>query len=124
MEDDPGHPQAGGGRRILRNIVNINSFLRPDRASLESLAVDDRVRFACADSVRIDADWKEAEKGETGFLMGHVDRIGIRKQCEPVVLGKTLQENFGMDGDGVQGAIPDFAELLESKRSTETLGEM
>ena len=47
--------------------------------------------------------------------MGHVDGIGIRKQGQLVILGKVLQERLGMNGVGVQGAVPDFTELLESK---------
>src|SRR6266478_2208691 len=80
MEDDPCHPEAGGSLRIGCNVVDIYGFLRPNLACLERLAVDDGVRLACADVVRIDADGEEAKEGEAGFLVGHVDGIGIREQ--------------------------------------------
>jgi len=115
FEDNSGHPQAGGRLCVGRNVVDINGFLRPHLTSPKSLAVDDGVRFACADPVGIDANGEKAEEGEASFLMGHVDGIGIRKQGQLVILGKVLQERLGMNGVGVQGAVPDFTELLESK---------
>ena len=79
LEDDPGHPEALSGLRVGGNIVNINGFLGPDLAGLEGFTVDERVGLAGADAVGIDTDGKEAEEGEAGLIIGHVDRVGVRK---------------------------------------------
>ena len=78
LKDDCRHPQALRGFGVGRNIVNINGFLGPDLAGLEGFSVDDRVRFARANAIGIDTNGKEAEKGEAGLFMGHVDGIGVR----------------------------------------------
>ena len=79
LEDDPGHPEALSGLRVGGNIVNINGFLGPDLAGLEGFTVDERVGLAGADAVGIDTDGKEAEEGEAGLIIGHVDWVGVRK---------------------------------------------
>ena len=77
-KDDSRHPKALSCFRISSNIININRFLGLHLAGLEGLAIDDRVRLACAYPIGIDADRKEAEKGEAVLFMGHVDGVGIR----------------------------------------------
>src|SRR5713226_6599525 len=78
LEDDPGHPEALSGFRVGGNIVNINGFLGPDLAGLEGFPVDDGVRLARTNPIGIDTNGKEAEKGEAGLFIGHVDGVGIR----------------------------------------------
>ena len=78
LEDDSRHPEAQSGFRVGGNIVNINGFLGPDLAGLEGFPVDDRVRLARTNPIGIDTNGKEAEKGEAGLFMGHVDGIGVR----------------------------------------------
>jgi len=78
LKDDSRHPKALGGFCVDGNIVNINGFLGPDLAGLEGFPVDDRVRLARAYAIGIDTNGKEAEKGEAGLFMGHVDGIGVR----------------------------------------------
>ena len=78
LKDDSRHPEALSGFRVGGNIVNINGFLGTHLAGLEGFAVDDWVRLARANAIGIDANGKEAEKGEAGLFIGHVDGIGIR----------------------------------------------
>jgi len=120
-EDNPGHPQAAGRLRIGGNIVNIDGFCSPDFAGAKNFAIDNRIRFASADAVGIDAVGKETEEGEVRLRMGHVDGVGVGKQGEAVIPRKFLQEGFGMDRIGVQGKVPGVAELLESERGPKTL---
>src|SRR5437879_10378958 len=77
-KDDSRHAEALSSLGIGGNVININRFLGLDLAGLEGFAIDDRVRLACADPIGIDADRKEAEKGEPGLFMGHVDGVGTR----------------------------------------------
>src|SRR5258707_1562854 len=86
LEDDSRHPEALSGFRVGGNIVNINGFLGTDLAGLEGFAVDDWVRLARANAIGIDANGKEAEKGEASLFIGHVAGIGIRSQCHAVIL--------------------------------------
>jgi hypothetical protein len=79
LEDDPGHPEALSGSRVGGYIVNINGFLGSDLAGFEGFAVDERVGLAGADAVGINTRGKEAEEGEAGLVMGHMDGIGVRK---------------------------------------------
>src|SRR5713101_1079509 len=124
LKDDSGHTQALSCFRVGDHIVNIDGFLGSDLAGHESCTVDQRVRLARTDSVGIDPDGKEAKKGEAGLLIGHVDGVGVREQCEAVVLGKPVQERFWLNGDRVEGAVPNFAELFESKRNAQTLRQV
>ncbi len=78
FEDDSRHPEALSGFRVGGNIVNINGFLGPDLAGLEGFPVDDGVRLARTNPIGIDTNGKEAEKGEAGLFIGHVDGVGIR----------------------------------------------
>jgi len=100
LEDNPRHPKAPGRFRIGGNVVNINSFLGPDLARLEGLAIDNWVWLARADLIGVDADGEEAEEGETRLLMGHMDWVGVRKQGQAVVLGQFFQESFRWIGFG------------------------
>src|SRR6266851_5176228 len=122
LEDDPGHAKALSRLNISSNIVNVNGFLGPDLAGMERFAVNDWVRLAGTYSVGVDTNGKEAEEGEARLLMGHMDRVGVREQGQAVLLGKFLQKRLGMNGIRVKGEIPDFAELLESKRGAKTFG--
>src|SRR6266481_2802220 len=78
LKDDSRHPEALSGFRVGGNIVNINGFLGPDLAGLEGFPVDGRVRLARTNPIGIDTNGKEAEKGEAGLFIGHVDGVGIR----------------------------------------------
>ncbi len=120
LENDASHPKATSGLRVGGNVVNINGFPSPDLASLQGLAIDNRIGLARANAIGIDPDGKEAKEGETDLLMGHVDRVGIRKQREAVVPREILKERFRMDRIRVKGAIPNLAELVEGERSAET----
>src|SRR5260370_37961164 len=63
-KDDSGHPQALSCLRVGRYIVNIDGLLCSDLTGLESFAVDQWVRLARADTIRIAAAGKEAKKRE------------------------------------------------------------
>ena len=78
LKDDSRHPQALSGFHEGGNIVNINGFLGLDVAGLEGFPVDNWVRLARANAIGIDTNGKEAEKGEAGLFIGHVDGVGIR----------------------------------------------
>jgi len=78
LEDDPVIPRRRAAPHT-RQYRQYNGFLGPDLAGLEGFTVDERIGLAGADAVGIDADGKEAEEGETGLFIGHVDRVGIRK---------------------------------------------
>src|ERR1700687_1081627 len=78
LKDDSRHPEAPSGVCVGGNIVNINGLFGPDLAGLESFPVDDWVRLARANAIGIDTNGEQAEKGEAGLFIGHVDGVGIR----------------------------------------------
>ena len=79
LEYDAGHAQTSSSVSIGGDIVNINRLLSSNLAGFEGFAVDERVRLAGIDTVRVDTDGEETEEGEAGFLVRHVDGIGVRK---------------------------------------------
>src|SRR5579885_1262551 len=106
------------------NVVNIDGFFRFDFAGAQSFAVDERIGFAGADAVGIDAHGEKSEERKTRFFVIHVNGIGVGEQSELVTPGQAGEKFLGLDGDGIKSGVPSVHELIEGKRTAEALGEM
>ena len=115
--------QAAGRGDVGLYVVNKNGVLGVDSDGFERITEYQGRRLAGADDTRISANgfWEESKEVESGFEMGDVDGIRVRKKPEAIVLSKSLEERIVLKRLRIKGAIPRFREFLEAERSTEAL---
>lgn len=106
------------------DIVNVNRFRGSGSAGLEGTAIDVRMGLTDSDRTGIDTDGKVTEEGKVWFLMRDMKGVRVGKKRQ-VVPGRQSGEEFvGEKRSGVDGAIPDLAELFEGDGDAEPAGEM
>lgn len=124
LELDAAQSKTLCGFDIGCNVINVKGFVGAYFEGAQSLLVYKGIGFAGADGAGIDAKGEEIEKAVVAFQVTDVDRVGIGEEGKTVAFGKALDKRILLDGDWVEGAIPDFGELLEVKLRAEALIQM
>ncbi len=115
------HAKTLCGFDIGRDVINVKGFVGANFEGAQGFLVYEGIGFAGPDSARINANGEEIEKAVVAFHVTDVDGVGIGKEGKTVAFGKALDKRILLDGDWVEGAIPDFAELLKGKPCPKTL---
>ena len=112
------------GFDIGRDVINVKGFVGANFEGAQSFLVYEGIGFAGPDGAGIDAKGEEIEKAVVAFHVADMDGVGIGEEGKTVAFGKALDKRILLDGDWVEGAIPDFGELLKGKLRAEALIQM
>ena len=105
--------EAGCGDDIFAEVVDKHGFLWQGVDFAKRVMVDNGRWLARPDTARIYPHGKVTDERECSLEMCHVNRIGIRKQCEMALRREALEQKIGQDRVRFEDAIPNCAEFVK-----------
>jgi len=124
LKHDAVHAELCGGLGVGWHVIHIDGFVGADFAGMQGFFVDDGIGLAGAYAAGVDAHGERFKEAVSFFQMRDMQGVGIGEQRQPILFSELREKSILVDGGGIEGAVPDFDELLKTELASEPPGDV